>query len=264
VSADAAADAMISTLEHFVRTLGIKNVGPSTVEKLVRQGGVRSVADFIALKEEPIKPIVGVSAAGKVVNGIREARQSCSYVEWMAASNLFGRGVGKSRLQAIVDKYPEVFAADGIHLEARPNEQREVPGVGQKTVDQVFDALPEFIAQVGADPIGAQAPRPAPVAAPGATAAPGAPGAAGSTRTTPGMSMAGQQVLFTGFRNKELEAAVVAAGGVIASSMSKKVTLLVAKDITEDSGKLKQARELQAKGAPLVIMSLADFEKQMR
>ena len=48
-------------------------------------------------------------------------------------------------------------------------------------------------------------------------------------------------ILFTGFRNAELEQDVEAAGGIVASSFSKKTTLVVAKDPTKITGKVKKA-----------------------
>ena len=58
-----------------------------------------------------------------------------------------------------------------------------------------------------------------------------------------GSSMAGQKVVFTGFRDSDLEQAVVDAGGEMQSSVSSKTTILVAKDPNSGSGKVKKAAE---------------------
>ncbi len=49
---------------------------------------------------------------------------------------------------------------------------------------------------------------------------------------------------FTGVRDKALEASIVNAGGLIKSSVSKNVTILVAKDPSSTSGKAQKARNL--------------------
>jgi len=59
-----------------------------------------------------------------------------------------------------------------------------------------------------------------------------------------GSGMAGEAVCFTGVRDQEAEAAIIAQGGTIASGVSKNTTLLVAKDPSSTSGKAKKAREL--------------------
>ena len=53
----------------------------------------------------------------------------------------------------------------------------------------------------------------------------------------------GKSVCLTGFRDKQMEAAVEAAGGTMKSSVSKDLTYLVALDKTSSSGKAEQARK---------------------
>jgi NAD-dependent DNA ligase len=74
--------------------------------------------------------------------------------------------------------------------------------------------------------------------------------------STSGPSFEGQKFVFTGFRNKELEAYITARGGEISGSVSKKTTLVVCKDLDEDSSKIKKAKEL---GVPLAQVD--DFIK---
>jgi len=57
-------------------------------------------------------------------------------------------------------------------------------------------------------------------------------------------SLAGVSVCMTGFRDAAMEAAIVAAGGIVASGVSKHLGLLVAKDPRTASGKAQKARDL--------------------
>jgi len=66
---------------------------------------------------------------------------------------------------------------------------------------------------------------------------------------------AGQVIVFTGVRNKEWEAAIVAAGGEVSTTVGKKTTLVVAKDPEENSGKIKKAREMGIR-----IVGMGEFE----
>jgi hypothetical protein len=78
-----------------------------------------------------------------------------------------------------------------------------------------------------------------------------APKAAGSG----GWNGKGQVVLFTGFRDANMEKAIKAAGGAVASSFTKAVTLVVSKDPSEETGKVKQARE---KG--ISVLGMEEFQ----
>jgi NAD-dependent DNA ligase len=93
----------------------------------------------------------------------------------------------------------------------------------------------EFGAMVHAAPVKAIKAPPAPI-----------PGAVGSLPA--GWSAAGQVVLFTGFRDDSLEKSIRSAGGDIAKSFTKAVTLVVAKDASINTGKVAEAL---AKGIPV-------------
>ena len=110
---------------------------------------------------------------------------------------------------------------------ATVQELSAVPGFGQDKALAFragFDARKEII--IGLHAVGVT---PAPYEAPAAPT---------------GSAMAGQAVCFTGVRDKALEAAIAAAGGRIASSVSRNVTVLVCKDPSSTSGKAQKARDL--------------------
>jgi NAD-dependent DNA ligase len=74
----------------------------------------------------------------------------------------------------------------------------------------------------------------------GAKAAAEAPAAAAGTFTN---NPSGHTVLFSGLRDPAFEEAVTSRGGKVARSLTKAVTLIVAKKPEDDKGKIKEARE---------------------
>jgi len=60
---------------------------------------------------------------------------------------------------------------------------------------------------------------------------------------TSGGSLAGEKIVFTGFRDAELGEAVEKAGGEMQSGVSGKTTILVCKDPNSTSGKVQKARD---------------------
>ena len=58
-----------------------------------------------------------------------------------------------------------------------------------------------------------------------------------------GGALTGQVIVFTGFRDADLQSELEAAGAIVKSSISKKTTILVAKNPNSTSSKLKKARE---------------------
>lgn len=68
------------------------------------------------------------------------------------------------------------------------------------------------------------------------------------------MSINGQRVLFTGFRDSNLNEQIQNDGGIVMPSWNKSVTLLVVADRNSNSNKVKKAR-----AAGIDIMVIGDF-----
>ncbi len=66
------------------------------------------------------------------------------------------------------------------------------------------------------------------------------------------------QVCFTGIRDKELAAKIESLGGKVTSSVSKKTTIVVAKDPNSTTGKPKKAREMG-----ITIMGITEFKEMV-
>ena len=59
--------------------------------------------------------------------------------------------------------------------------------------------------------------------------------------------MRNEFIVMTGFRDKELEDKLVGIGATIQSIINSKTTLVIAKDINSNSGKVKKAKEMGIK-----------------
>ena len=59
--------------------------------------------------------------------------------------------------------------------------------------------------------------------------------------------MKAEFIVMTGFRDKELEDKLVGMGATIQSSINSKTTLVIAKDVESNSGKVKKAKEMGIK-----------------
>ena len=64
-------------------------------------------------------------------------------------------------------------------------------------------------------------------------------------------------IVFTGFRNKDWEKIIESEGGKITSNVSSNTSLVVAKDVNEDSSKLNTARDKN-----IQIVSFDSFKKK--
>jgi DNA ligase (NAD+) len=243
-------DMQKKVLEHFVSKLDIHGVGPGIVAKLV-DGGIDTIPKLLNITKGEISNIPGLSgqSGDKTVAVLNHARDTVKCVDLMAASNIFGRGLGSRKLAAIIKECP------GVLRRSIPAKSVvvAVEGIGETTADIFLENLPKFYAlldEIGipcrtAAPAAPVAPPPAPAAAAPSAAAPAqvkAPKATPPTAAT--SSVTGKTFVFTGFRNKGWEDAIAERGGKVSTSVSKNTSVVVAADINENSGKISKAREL--------------------
>ena len=158
----------------------------------------------------------------------------------MEASNALGRGLGGKKLELITEAFPNILT--NRYVPTIP-ELVNIKGVEKTTATLFITNLPNFFKFLDDNKlVCSSTPQAAPIAGPSGEA--------------PARSFAGKKIVFTGFRNKEWENTIKALGGEVPSSVSKSTTMVVAKDINEDSTKITTAKKFN-----IPVLSIAQFEK---
>lgn len=235
-SGNNSSDMMLKQMEHFVSSLDVKHVAAGTLKRLY-EAGHDTIPKLLRLKEEDILKIDGfkTASAKRIVEGFQQAKTRASCTDMMVASNVFGRGLGKKKIELIVDALPKVMEGSTPTME----ELLKIKGAGEETAKAFAAAVPAFFKFM--DEIGVPC-KPKPKAA----------------KSTSSATLANQTFVFTGFRNKEWEEKVVALGGKVATSVSKSTSFVVAEDPTESTSKLNKARDLSVR-----IISKDAFAKML-
>ena len=231
-----AADVVVKRMEYFAAKLEMKGVGEGIVKRLYA-GGIDSIPKMLKATEGDLLKLDGFQAksAAKVVKEIRDAVQRADCLTFMHASNLFGRAIGSTKLKTIVTAYPKILEGQV------PTESQVagISGIGPVTARQFLDSLPgffEFMDEIGVPCV--------------STAKPSATVTKATAPPPPSAkSLVGQAFVFTGIRDKELEAAIEARGGKISSAVSGKTSAVIAKNPADQTGKVKEAIE---RGIPVV------------
>jgi NAD-dependent DNA ligase len=236
------AEQKLRNLEHFAKTLSIKHVAVGTLKKLA-DAGHDSVAALLKLSVADVAGLEGfqTTSATNVVAGLQKAKREATCMDWMVASNIFGRGLGSRKIAAITRELPQILAGTTPTLA----ELTQIEGVGEATANAFLaglSAFHQFMRDIGV---------PCRATGMAADAAPKDKNKKEKDKEKPNKKavakFAGAVLVFTGFRNKEWEQAVEAAGGKVSSAISGKTTLVVAADPDESSTKLNKARDLGIK-----------------
>uniref|UniRef100_A0A6C0D8A9 DNA ligase (NAD(+)) n=1 Tax=viral metagenome TaxID=1070528 RepID=A0A6C0D8A9_9ZZZZ len=232
-----ASDVMIKQMAHFASVFDMKGVGSGIVERLYNNG-IDTIKKLLSLTVEQLLKMDGFQkkSAEKLVNEIKESLKKADCLTFMVASNLFGRAIGEKKLKHIVTNFPTILQG----YKPTETELSKVDGIGSVTATQFLDGLPlffDFMKDIGIPCDKKIEVKPVVI----------------STKS----SLSHLIVVFTGMRDKELEVEIESRGGKIGSSVSKKTTVLVAKDPSEDSGKVKTAKELGVE-----VLDFESFKKK--
>ena len=226
-------DVRTKQMIYFAKTLGMKGVGEGIIERLYKNN-IDTIKKLLNVSVEQLIKMEGFQkkSAEKIVSEIKEVVGKTDCLTFMDASNLFGRTIGEKKLKLIVSKFPKILTG----YVPTESELSSVDGIGPTTSKQFIDGLPEFFDFMKT--IGIECKE------------------AATVSTKPSLSHL--IVVFTGMRDKDLEAEIESRGGKVGSSVSKKTSVVVAKDPSDETGKVKSAKELGVK-----VVDFETFKKGM-
>ena len=240
VGDDAANATTTIRLVHALSELGAENVGPGIVAKLYA-AGLRTIGAIYAASSADFAKLEGIKAKGaeRIYTGLRAAQPSWTTLTFLVASSTMPRGVGHSKLTPLLALNPNPATWSAAELKAA-----KPAGLSPATIDAVVAAVPAFqawIAETGFAPAGGGA---------AAAAAAAAPAAVPEHQMT---------VVFTGVRDKALEATLQSAGHIVADAVTKKTThVIYADDAAGETTKVAKAKSL---GIP--TQSLSEFKANL-
>jgi NAD-dependent DNA ligase len=209
----------------FFMSIDAPHLREGSVRKLSTYTDGDIIGDIIRMNKSELVSIIGANGV-KIYNGLRTKLTNMPAYVLLGSVPFFGRGVGKR-------KFKKLFS--GLQIKSinelpviNVSQIRSVDEFEEKTAKKIVSGVAQFMDWFedmnGYITIGEEA-------------------------QPTGTSMSGQKIVFTGFRDKDLQAAVEAAGGEMQSGVSGKTTMLVTKDPTSTSGKVQKARD---KGVKIV------------
>lgn len=225
----------LKNFEHFITTIKIAGLGPGNIKKLY-EAGINTPKLLFSATTQQIQTIDGFKekSATKIHAAIQDAKSKITCATLLPALNIMGRGLAGKKLELILNAFPDILKNRYIPT---LSELITIKGIEKKTAELFISNIPKFFEVVDENELDcAPAESKPPVAS--------------------GPNFQGTKIVFTGFRNKDLEEYIKANGGEVSGSVSKKTTLVIAKDVNEDSSKITKAKELDIK-----IMSLDEFIK---
>ncbi len=238
---------IVKKLAYFFSTLDIKYMAEGTIEKFV-ENGFDDLPKILKADKQKLYKIEGLGSKSvdKIFDSIDEGLTDRKICEIMAASQIFGRGIGTKKFKLITDDYPniiEIYKSKGKdHVTKLIN---NINGFEIKTTTKIVDNFDEFITfynnliKIKPNLIKNENYKNVPKKDLGK-----------DTETNNKIIPKGydyfvsKTIVFTGFRDKEAEKILEDLGCKITSSVSKNTDLVIAEDPNDNSNKVLKAKEL--------------------
>lgn len=220
-------DVKIRRLVKFFQDMGIENISRGLVTRFY-EDGFNSLSHYLVSTAHTFMSLPGVqrTLADKLYSNIQTHIKKVPVVKVMAASNIFGTGIGERKLEVVLAQIPDILSGAYRRrdiIEALTG----VEGFQRKSAERVADGIPKFIEFLEEHPQIT---------------------IVFKKKTSPqNLPLSGQIFVFSGFRDKEFQAALERMGAKIATSVTSKTTSLITKETDISSGKAKQARDLNIK-----------------
>lgn len=214
--------AEIKMISSFFSNMGIKNISDATVEKIYKSGYNTLIKIFKAKKDD-FEKIEGFQKklSEKIYTNIHTGLKNITKDVLLGSSGIF-EGIGKRKLKVLFDNFPDI-----LEIKLTDKELLEkiiiIEGFSDKTGEKIIlnlNKAREFLEEV-----------------------------------KPYVSYENKKeeiteklkditVLFSGFRNEELEKQIILNGGKVLTSVSKNLKILIVKDKETTSSKIEKARKL--------------------
>jgi NAD-dependent DNA ligase len=228
----------IKKMIYFFKTMGIKNIDEGVLTKL-SEAGYNELFKLLKADKKKLGNIEGLGEKSitKIFTNIENNLKNTNIETLMAASLVFGRGLGVKKIKLIIDKYPNIMNQEEITKDDILKVEGFSDILATKFTDNFnkfktfFNKLKElydieYLIEEKEEKEEEQI-------------------------------FEGKTFVFTGFRDKDLEKFITDRGGKLSGSVSKKTFIVI---YSETSGsKYKTAKDLNIK-----LMTKEEFENQYK
>ena len=211
----------IKSYTYFMKALNIKGIGEGIITKLY-DNNFDTLEKIINITKNELINIDGFkdkSADNLIKSLITIKNKGC--LELMNASNILGRGLGEKKIKLVIDNYPYICENQDKALKITVNDLMKINGLGEVSSNLIISNLKLFFEfynklNIKKDEI--------------------------IIKEVPIYAKYKDNIyVFSGIRNKELEDIIIASGGKVSNTVSKKTTALIVKNKDDDTTKMKNA-----------------------
>lgn len=224
MTTDETTEQKIKHIFNFFKSINVKYLGIQNIRKIYNSG-FDSIQKILNITVSELEGIDGFKTkmAENIYNSIHKYISESNIVNVLSASGVFGFGLGEKKIQTMFDKIPNVMNMDKEEIR---KVLLETNGFSDKTVDKIisnmenaktfYDSIKSYITT----------------------------NVSNKDTTTLINEYTNENVVFSGFRDKELEDFILKSGGKVSKSITRKTTLLLVNSDNQ-TDKYNKAKEYE-------------------
>ena len=213
----------LKLITDFFKTIKVDGLGPGIVKKIY-DDGYTEIEEILHITEDDLLDIEGFqeTLARKIVKNMKSAIKSANLIDLMNASNVFGRGLGKKKLEVLFSNIPNLMERQSNN--SLVYDIMEVDGFSDITAKQFVNNFDEF--KTFMKKLDIKTP---------------------NLKEYVKKGEIKRNIVFTGFRNNDLEKMLEKNKIGVNNSINANTFLVIKKDNNTTSSKLKDAEKKKIK-----------------
>lgn len=226
----------LKMIHAFFVNIGVVGLGRGNVQRIMN-AGFNTVQDILNMSIDDFLSVDGFKdkTANKIRNSIQKCIVKSTLPELLVATNILGRGMGLSRVTAILEKYPDILISNESDDE-KLKKIAALPGFKDKTALLFVPHIQNFTMFMTSIKQESKLKY------------------VKHTNINIGHPLYGKKIVITGFRDKKLEEQFKTFGIILTNTVNSKTCLVLVKNKNHDSSKILKAKELK-----LPIFTLKEF-----
>ena len=233
---------LLKNIAGFFAKLNVVGLGRGNVKRIIA-AGFKSVPAILKMSKEDFLTVEGFKEkmATKVYDSIHTQLKEVELPVLMAATNIFGRGMGARRMREILKTFPEILTSHASKA-SKIAKVASLNGFADKTAEAFVEYIPNFIAFIKETNLQSKLK---------------AKKEKKQEKQAKKHPLYEKRIVMTGFRDKELSEQLTKLGANISNSVSKNTFVVLVKDPAEDTSKVRKAREYK-----IPVMTPQRFRKK--
>ena len=135
-------DVLAKRVETFFTGLKVDGLSTGNLKKIHNIGFV-TIGDILKMKPNDFKKAGFVNTSEKMYKNIHDKVNNASLVDIMAFSSTFGRGLGKKKIQPIMDTYPDIIYSKKSNAE-KIDMLQKINGIGKENAKAFVNNIEKF------------------------------------------------------------------------------------------------------------------------